>query len=63
MEAGRREQQTGARGRSASYDAATGGLTIELTDDVVFIVPRRLIQGLADATPEQVAEVHVNYRT
>ena len=45
--------------RAASYDEATDRLTIELTNDVVFIVPRKLIQGLADAAPDQVAEVKV----
>ncbi len=59
VKAGRHAQQTEPRARSASYDAATDRLTIELTNDVVFIVPRGLIQGLADAVPEKVAEVQV----
>lgn len=41
----------------AWYDATEGRIMIELTDHVLFGFPARLGQGLAGATPDQLAEV------
>jgi len=59
VKAGARAQQTEPRARSASYDAGSDRLTVEMTNGATFIIPRSLIQGLAAAEPAQVAEVKV----
>lgn len=42
---------------AAGYDATTGRITIELTNDARFEFPARKIQGLQNATDAQLAKV------
>jgi hypothetical protein len=59
VERGKLARQTEPRATSATYDARTDRLTVELSNGAVFIVPRGLIQGLQAASPEQIAAVKV----
>jgi hypothetical protein len=55
VRAGKLAEASEPRAKAASYDAATNRLIVELRNGVTFIVPCRLIEGLAVAAPEQVA--------
>jgi hypothetical protein len=44
---------------SASYDRAANRLIVELKNGVTFMIPCDLIQGLRDASPDEIAEVEV----
>lgn len=55
-EADRREP----RAVTASYDKRTKRLVVELTSGVVVQIPPRLLQGLADASPQDLAAVTVS---
>jgi hypothetical protein len=50
---------TEPRARRARYDKRSGRIVIDLTNGCTFAFPARLGQGLADATPEQLAAVEV----
>lgn len=58
-ERGRIIAQTQPHARSARYDAKADRVIVELTSGATFAFPPRLVQGLADATPAQIAEVEV----
>lgn len=58
-ERGRIIGQTQPHARSARYDAKADRVIVELTSGATFAFPPRLVQGLADATPAQIAEVEV----
>lgn len=45
------------RGESVRFDATSDCFTIQLTNGVTLTIPRRLIEGVADATPEDAAAV------
>ncbi len=45
--------------QAAHYEAATGRVVIELIDGCTFAFPVTLAQGLADATPQQLAEIRI----
>jgi len=45
--------------RSAFYDAKIGRIAIELQHGVTYSFPPEIAQGLAGATPKQLAEVEV----
>jgi len=47
------------RAKAAYYDAASGRVTIELTNGCVFAFPPALAQGLGSATAEELATVEV----
>lgn len=47
------------RAVSARYDARKARLVVELTNGVVILLPPRLLQGLQDATPAQLARVRL----
>lgn len=58
-ERGRVADEGEPRARSARYNPDTGRVEVELRDDCLFAFPAVLGQGLAHATPEQLAEVEV----
>jgi hypothetical protein len=58
-ERGRIADATEPRAKSASYDAATSRLIIELKNGSTFIIPVHLIQGLAEATYAERAEIEL----
>src|SRR5690348_846574 len=43
----------------AMYDPADDTIVVRIRSGVTLRVPRRLLQGLEDATPEQVAEIEL----
>ncbi len=59
LERGRISQQTEPRASSARFDAKSGRIIVELTNGATFAFPPSLVEGLCDATPEQLAEVEV----
>jgi hypothetical protein len=46
--------------RTASYDARTGQMKVELTNGCTFIVPARQLQGFADAKDADLAKVQIS---
>lgn len=54
--------KTEPRARAARYDPESDRLVVELTNGVVFLIPRGLVQGLRGAVPEEVAEVELGPR-
>jgi len=58
-ERGRREAESQVHAVSASYDAKSDRVVIELDSGYAFMVPRKLMQGLGDATPAQLRRVVV----
>ncbi len=50
---------TKPRGRSVIYDRSSDRVIVELTNGTMFAFPPGLLQGLGDATPEQIAEVEL----
>ncbi|MGH6787936.1 MAG: DUF2442 domain-containing protein [Novosphingobium sp.] len=57
---GRIAQQTEPRAASARYDAKARRIVVELTSGATFAFPPALVEGLRDATPEQLAEIEVS---
>lgn len=57
---GRIAQANEPRAVSARYDAAAGRIVVELTSGATFAFPPALVQGLCDATPEQLADIEVS---
>ena len=58
-ECGRIVHETQPHARTARYDRASGQIVIELTNGAVYSVPARHLQGLAEATDDQIAQVAV----
>lgn len=54
---GEKALQTEPRAKTARYDKRTNRLVIELINGMTLIIPSRLIQGLRDAEPEDIAKV------
>src|SRR5205809_4740702 len=48
--------------KSVSYDRKQDRLVIELKNGVTFIVPCNLVQGIADARPDEIAQVELGPR-
>jgi Protein of unknown function (DUF2442) len=44
---------------SAAYDVATHAITIQFAKGVQVVIPRRLLQGLKDATPTQLKRIEI----
>ncbi|MGI8639328.1 MAG: DUF2442 domain-containing protein [Pyrinomonadaceae bacterium] len=62
QEATRRGEEalrTEPRAKKAFYDAKKDRVVIELLNDCTFIVPPRLVQGLRDATREQLSNIRI----
>jgi hypothetical protein len=47
------------RALAARFDPASGVVIVDLTNGATFAFPPRLVEGLTDATPAQLAEVEV----
>ena len=58
-ERGRIIAQTQPHAKSARYDARADRVIVDLTSGATFAFPPHLVQGMADATPAQIAEVEV----
>jgi hypothetical protein len=58
-ERGRIVYETEPHARAAHYDRATGQIVIELTNGAVYSLPARHLQGLADATDDQIANLDI----
>jgi hypothetical protein len=59
-ERGRIAQQTEPRAVSARYDAKAERIVVELTSGATFAFPPALVQGLCDATAQELAEIEVS---
>ena len=51
--------RTEPRAATARYDGASGRVILELTNGCTFAFPARALQGLADASDRELAEVEV----
>jgi hypothetical protein len=58
-ERGRVYRATQPHAVSARYDARSKRIVVELTSGATFAFPPRLVEGLADAAPTQLAEVEL----
>lgn len=56
---GRAYRETHPHAVSARYDRMADRVIVELTSGATFAFPPRLVQGLADATPDEIAAVEV----
>lgn len=56
---GKERMKTEPRAKSARYDRESGRIVVELLNGCTFMFPPELAQGLADASPEDLAEVRV----
>jgi hypothetical protein len=59
LERGRIAQQTEPRATSARYDAKSGRIIVELTSGATFAFPPKLVEGLCDGTPSDLAKLEV----
>ena len=59
---GERQAATEPRASRVAYDPPTGQIVIELTNGVTFWVPTHLLEGVADATPAEAAQVKLGPR-
>jgi len=62
LQQGTRKVQSEPQAQTASYDAHTNRLVIELKNGVIFQLPCPLIQGLRDASPDTIAQLHLGPR-
>ncbi len=56
---GKEKMQSAPQAMSASYDREANRLIVELKNGVTFMIPCDLIQGLRDASPDEIAEEEV----
>jgi hypothetical protein len=56
---GREAAENEPRAAAARYDRKADRVIVELTSGATFTFPPRLVQGLIDGTPDQIAEVEV----
>ena len=61
-ERGRIVRATQPHARAARYDATTDRVIVDLTNGASFAFPPRLVEGLHDAAPAEIAEVEVRRR-
>ena len=59
---GRAETATELQAKGVRYDRDTRRIVVELTNGSTFIFPPALVEGLAGASPEDVAEVELGPR-
>lgn len=57
--AGRLRRATEPHARSARYDRRSGRIVVELDSGATFAFPPRLVEGLSEATPDELAEVEL----
>lgn len=58
-ERGRVFRETHPHAKSARYDAKADRVVVDLTNGATFAFPPRLVEGLHDASPDEIAEVEV----
>lgn len=58
-ERGRIVRETQPHARSARYDVKSDRVVVDLTNGATFAFPPRLVEGLHDASPAEIAEVEV----
>jgi hypothetical protein len=58
-ERGRVFRETHPHAKSARYDRKADRVVVELINGATFAFPPRLVEGLHDASPEEIAEVEV----
>lgn len=56
---GREMLETEPRAVSARYDAKANRIVIDLASGATFMFPPRLAEGLADASPEELADIEI----
>jgi len=56
---GRIVRETQPHAAAARYDAKTDRVIVDLTNGATFAFPPRLVEGLHDASPAEIAEVEV----
>jgi hypothetical protein len=59
-ERGRIVMETQPRAASARYDARTNRIVVELLNGATFAFPPRLVQGLENGSPQQLAQVEIS---
>lgn len=59
-ERGRIAMEAEPRGEAVRYDRETGLIIVNLTDGCMFGFPARRVQGLTDATEDEIAEVELD---
>jgi hypothetical protein len=59
---GRAEMARELQAKSVRYDRKTRRIVVDLKNGSTFIFPPRLVEGLADASPEDIAEVELGPR-
>ena len=59
LERGRIADETEPSAAAARYDAKFGRVVIDLTNGATFAFPARLAEGLADASPEALADIEI----
>lgn len=57
---GKEELKAEPRAKAARYDRKSGRIVIDLTNGATFTFPPRLAEGLADASPEGLADIEVS---
>jgi hypothetical protein len=57
---GREMLKSEPRAAAARYDAKSGRIIIDLTNGATFAFPARLAEGLADASPEALADIEIS---
>lgn len=62
VQQGAKKAQNEPQAQTATYDATTNRLVIELKNGVIFQLPCPLIQGLGNASPEAIAQVRLGPR-
>lgn len=59
LQRGRIAKATEPRAVAARYDASTGRVVVELTNGCTFAFPPHLVQGLQQATKEELAAIEI----
>ncbi len=59
LAAGETEQAREPRAKAVGYDRQLGRVIVELTNGCTFVFPPRLVQGLGQASDEQLAQVAI----
>lgn len=59
-EAAMKAKRAAGHATAARYDAPSGRLVVSLHNGVELAVPVRLVEGLADADPEDLAEIEIS---
>jgi len=59
LERGRLARMLEPRAQAVRYDLSSGRIIVDLTNGCVFAFPPHIAEGLADASPAQLAEVEI----